>query len=498
MTSDRQVIEPPAALISRNPLQWFRFFGPGAIVASITIGSGETLFASRGGSIFGYEILWVFLWIALLKWVLVYGCVRHMILSGAHPFERWAKLPGPPGWFPLFMVLLAVICWPFWTGFLGGLLGTACTWMFGIWDHYIWATVCLALILLLLALGGYNFLEKAQMLIVGITLVSILAALFYLKPDWLLVAKNMLVPQTLSYPDWVLEKLPHLQNRSAWLEIMVYVSAIGGASHDYLAYVSWIREKKWGWSHLGQASATELVETADQPNHPARLWLRAAQVDTIMSMLLVVVFSVCFSVLGTIVLRPEHLVPEGVNLLNYQGKYLEALTPWMLPLYKAGIFCAFFGMLYGGQEMCYRVMYEYLNTVERWRGRLPRQTIRWPVILWSVLGGLVTLWLSRIWPDVRLIDIVTLPSIFTGVLSCGFFCLINPWMDRRFLPRSLWMHKGLMWSNYLAAVIFSATGFKALWDYGQSKGFMMLAIFILACFGLAYALRHVRMSRNCG
>lgn len=38
-----RINDPPAALWSRNPLAWFRFFGPGAIVASVTVGSGESL-----------------------------------------------------------------------------------------------------------------------------------------------------------------------------------------------------------------------------------------------------------------------------------------------------------------------------------------------------------------------------------------------------------------------------------------------------------------------
>ena len=104
----------------------------------------------------------------------------------------------------------------------------------------------------------------------------------------------------------------------------------------------------------------------------------------------------------------------------------------------------------------------------------------------------MTLWVSRIWPDVRLIDIVTLPSIFTGVLSCGFFCLVNPWMDRRFLPGKLRMSKGLILWNYIAAVVFSAVGFKALWDYSQYMGFVALGIFTMACFGVAHAVRNVR------
>ena len=38
-----RISDPPAALWSRNPLARFRFFGPGAIVASVTVGSGQSL-----------------------------------------------------------------------------------------------------------------------------------------------------------------------------------------------------------------------------------------------------------------------------------------------------------------------------------------------------------------------------------------------------------------------------------------------------------------------
>src|SRR5206468_10952550 len=128
---EKALLLPPQALISNNPLKWLRFFGPGAIVASLTIGSGETLFSSRGGSIFGYRILWVFLVITLFKWILAYSSMRHMILSGGHPFERWSWIRGRRGWFPLFMFITAVICYPPWFSFSAGLLGTACVWMFG-------------------------------------------------------------------------------------------------------------------------------------------------------------------------------------------------------------------------------------------------------------------------------------------------------------------------------------------------------------------------------
>jgi hypothetical protein len=486
------IIPPPERLISSNPLDWLRFFGPGAIIASITIGSGETLFCSREGSIFGYQILWVFLWITLFKWVLVYSSMRHMILSGGHPFVRWSVFPGPCGWFPLFMFLVAIICFPFWTSFILGLLGTICTWIFGFGDLYFWATASTCVVVVLWIAGSYQILEKAQVVTVLIMLICILIAMFYVRPNWFAVAEGILIPQPLAYPDWVFSILPELKNRSAWVEIVVAASAIGGASFDYLAYVSFVREKKWGLSHLGVADPDLLNTIAEQSNHPVRIWLRAAKIDTIISFSLVVFFSVCFTVLGTIILQPRQLIPEGVNLLNYQANFLTELSQWLLPLYKIGIFCTFFGMIYAGPEMNFQIIYEYLNSLAITHGRLPRRKLRVGIVSWCFGGGLIILWTSRYYPSVQLIDIVTPAAFYSGIISCGFYCLTNPWMDRRFLPASLRMPRWMAALNILAGIIFWGMGIKALWDYGRYKSFIMLAGFILVCFLLASRLRLLR------
>src|SRR5881296_1448089 len=80
--------ELPDALCSRNPFAWLTIFGPGAVIASLTIGAGELIFSSRGGALFGYRLLWFFLLVLLLKWALVFVTARHMVLTGAHPFQR--------------------------------------------------------------------------------------------------------------------------------------------------------------------------------------------------------------------------------------------------------------------------------------------------------------------------------------------------------------------------------------------------------------------------
>jgi natural resistance-associated macrophage protein len=486
---EEQLLAPPQALLSRNPLKWVKFFGPGAIVASVTIGSGEVFFSSRGGTIFGYRILWILLAVALLKWILVYSSMRHMILTGGHPFDRWSSLPGPWGWFPLFMFTIFMIGNPAGYSFVAGVLGTACVWIFGVGDLYLWATVFVGVALLFLTLGGYGFLEKAQLCILSIKVGCIVVAVFFLHPDWLKVFSGAFLPHSLSYPDWLFITLPEMRNRSVWVEVLVYVSAIGGGGFDYIAYVSFLRDKQWGWSHVGLVNQEQLERTATQKDHPARLWLRAAMIDTIASFAMVVIISSCFAILGAMILSPQHLVPEGMNLLNYQASFLTALASWLLPVYKVGIFFAFFGCICGAPALNYQVFYEYCNSLPRWRGQLSPQKLRAFFYAWYVGGGLVILWASRLFPGVQLLDIFTPVGIYTSVMACGFYCLMNPWTDWHFLPRSLRMSVGLMALNFLAGAAFLATGLKALWDFGQYRSCLMLPATILLCIWLARRLR---------
>ena len=488
MDTEQRVVTPPRALISSNPLKWFSFFGPGVIIASVTVGSGEILFPSRGGAIFGFRVLYVFLFIALLKWIFVYSSMRHMILSGGHPLERWNWIPGPRGWLPLFMFIILVVAIPIWYSFLSGLTGLTCAWIFGVGDHYLWATVSVAAAALLLARGGYNFLENAQKIILGLLVAGILVAVFYVAPNWADIAKGF-IPQPLSYPDWLYGIMPEMRSRSVWVEIMVYASVIGGLSFDYLAYLSFLRDKKWGWSHLETATSEQLDLIAKQKDHPARLWLRAALVDTVASFVMVVVISSCFCILGAIILQPDQRVPEGLNLLNHQASFLTTLSPWLLPVYQLAVFLAFFGVLYGAPELYYRVAYEYLNSLPRWRGRLLARNVRVGVFSWTLVGGLLILWGSRFFPDVGLIDIVTPAGIYAGVLACGFYAMVNPWVDWRFLPAPLRMSGWLVMANIFAGLAFTFMGLKALWDYGQLGAYLTLAGLLLACFLLASQLR---------
>src|SRR6185369_6927928 len=295
----RTVLPLPFALQSRNPLAWLTIFGPGAVIASLTIGSGELIFSTRGGALFGYRLLWFFLLVLLFKWALVFVTARHMVLTGAHPFQRWMDLPGPRGWFPLVFFVLALICFPIWVCFHAGTVGTLLSSLAGTTEslrggaHFLWGLASLALVLVLVFRGGYAALERIQLVIVLLMLACVAVSLFAVKPDCLEFFKGFIVPQPLAYPDWALSQ-SELVNRPVWVETITYVGVIGGSGYDYLAYVSYLRDKHWGQAGRAIATASELAAAARDRSHINRRWLRAVAVDSVMSFFAVLIFSGVF------------------------------------------------------------------------------------------------------------------------------------------------------------------------------------------------------------
>jgi hypothetical protein len=489
VTAARPLCAPvPASLLSRNPLRWLAVFGPGAVIASLTIGVGELVFSSRAGALFGYRPLCFFLLVLVLKWILVYGSARHFVLTGAHPFQRWMELSGPRGWLPLVFLLLAVPCFPIWVCFHAGTLGTLLSFLSGTeqaWRggaHLGWGIVLLAAVLALCAAGGYRALERIQLAIVLLMLGSVTVAVFFIRPDWWELLQGLLLPQSLAYPSWVTPELfPEVASRPIWLEATTYAGVIGGSSYDYLAYTSYLRDKHWGRAGMSIASAEELERAGCDNSPEIRRWLRAPLVDCTLSFAAVLLFTAVFMVCGAVVLGPQHKVPGGSNLLSLQADFVTSIYPWLRHVYFAGAFLAVFGTLYGTIEVAPTVLRELVAAFSPPSAGQHSRRFRLWSITWVGAGGLVILggtlsYHLKSGSDQApgLIAILTPANLFTGVLGCGIVCLLNLWMDRRFLPRGF---RPPLWAELLtilAGLAFLALGLRGAWDHSGWTAFLIL------------------------
>ncbi len=340
------------------------------------------------------------------------------------------------------------------------------------------------------------------MAIVAVMLLTVSVSLVLLHPDWAAMVRGVFAPGAIEYPAWR-EKFPQLATRPLWVELVSYVGVLGGSGYDYLAYVSFLRDKRWGAAGGPVLDESAVDVIAGDPQHPCREWLRAPLLDASVSFLVVFFFSAVFVASGATVLRPLEQIPEGSDLLTLQAKFMSAAGAWMQPMYFVGAFLAMLGTLYGTIEVAPTVAREMARALGR-----PDLSARWIhrwVTNWVGFGGAMVLGASLAWTQqsasrnetppglIRLLDPA---NLFTGVLACGLICGLGCWADGRFLPASLRAPRALWALNALACPLFLALGVRAYWDYGGASAFWVLAATLGS--GLAAAQWHERRRKARG
>lgn len=457
--------EPPQDLKDGKFMELIKYFGPGAILASVTIGSGEVFFAARGGAVFGYVMLWTFIWSAIFKGIMTYSANRYITLTGEHPMTRWAYIfPGPKGWFPLLMGVLSILCFPAWNGGLAGLLGTLFVKLTSAGTPEVWGTAFIILAFILFVTGGYDRMEKAQTIIVNIMVVAMIVALIFSKPDWIATVTGIIVPAMPSYADWIIDKYPAIAARPVWVEVVTYLGAIGGGTYDYIGYTGMLREKKWGLlgredqaeisEYLMSLKDGEMIPLSEEPQEVEKglLWTKAPMMDNLVSYGLLVIFTIAFMVNGANMLHPQEVIPDNMESLSYQAQFLTQFNPTLAYLYYLAVTLALLGTIYG----CYMgytfTIYEtFAPLSEKVRKQNPIKFGRY-VAAYTAGGGLLLLW-TKLNPVI----IVTPASIIGGVLTGGIWCLAMIYTEKKMLPKAYHMKswlRGLLWVSGIALTTF--------------------------------------------
>ena len=128
--------------------------------------------------------------------------------------------------------------------------------------------------------------------------------------------------------------------------------AVGGGAYDYIGYIGMLREKKWGLAGRRVVSREELdaavagdTDSSRTTIARAKQWRRAPLFDTAASFAFVILVTLLFAVLATLVLHSEMAVPANNDLLNEQEAFLSQLYPALRWVYRIGVFLAFIAMI---------------------------------------------------------------------------------------------------------------------------------------------------------
>lgn len=414
--------------------------GPGAIVASATIGAGETVLAVRVGAWGGYSLLWLVLAAAVTKsFLTLYLLGRYAAVSGQSAADKLAELPGPRGWFlwsvlvleglvaPLVFVVIAVPCGQLMSNILGS---------WGLTVSYKWlATAFVTLAIVVGVLQSYDALEKSQMVVCLVLLAGTMSATLLARPDWGAMLKGLSwFGHFPPYPAWVPEEI---QSRSQLLEMASVFGYCGSIAMNYLVYSNWVLMKSWT---VGPEARTR---------SQVRRALGPLRWDVGFNAVSVLLVTSAFMVAGAAILNPLHRIPAGYDLLTEQAHIFARISPAMVPLYYITILAALWGTMnalpdiYGrGAQSCLRQLIPCLRDLSY------RKAVR-------VIGPLLLVfcWFF-IWTGTLPIIMMDLVALFSTNLGVGLTAAAGIWLDRQ-LPSEMRTSRWVLWAAVAAAALIN-------------------------------------------
>ena len=330
------VEDPPASLGSA-----FRRIGPGIVLASAIVGSGELIATTTLGAQVGYLALWIVLVSCAIKPVVQAELGRYTIVTGHTGLEGFNSVPGPRAgvsWLvwawaiTVTMTLLQV------GGMYGG-VGQVLHVLVPAVPVAAWVAICLAITLAVLIGGGYARIERFAMLKVGLfTLLTVFAAAVLILRPGAVSAADLRAGLSFDLPP-------------AGLVTAIAVFGITGVgATELVMYPYWCVEKGY---------ARFVGPREDDPAWVARArgWIRVMHLDIACSMVIYTLATVAFYLLGAGVLHRLGIVPAARDTVAVLSQlYTQTLGEWSLWVFYLGVVVTLYGTIFAATAAHSRMM----------------------------------------------------------------------------------------------------------------------------------------------
>ena len=381
-----KVTVPPLSGVYTEPWSLKRIvallsvFGPAAIVASVSIGAGETIVVVRAGAWAGYELLWLVLLSVVVKGVFVtYLVGRYTAISGEYIGHRLVRMPGPRGWLLILLMLaelsVAPLAWVAMAKPCGDLvhhlLIAPAESVLGetTWENAI-TTGFIALAMLFGIRLSFERLEKQQLAICGILVTGTILGTLLVRPDFVkALFGSISVGHVPEFPEWA----PEDAIKHPMLTMATAFGYVGGGVFTYLAYSSWVGLHGWGLSaHRDIERIRDHAFASDEidylPEDPQQVALLRQSVgplrwDVGMGAVVLFIVTGAFMVSGAAVLFPLQTRFEGWSLLTNQAHVWANIHASLVWIYYVCIVAALWGTLQALPEIYARVVSEFAEAV---------------------------------------------------------------------------------------------------------------------------------------
>jgi len=445
---DQEPIEiPPLTGVLAEPLsagkllRQMRFFGPAAIIASLSLGAGETIMATGLGAWSEYGLLWLLLLSVVVKGVFVtYLIGRYTAVTGQPLSERLILLPGPRGWLLLGVVVSEVFLISMGLTTVAKPCGNLLAYLhfdewnrglpFAFWEN-AWTSMLLGFALLVGLVSNYKWLERQQIVICGLIVAVTIAAAVIIQPDMERMFVGALsIGHMPPAPEWA----PPAARHEYVLNLVTVFAYVGGSLSGYLAYSNWISLNGWGLNSHPEIDSIRARAVGARridylPHDPGqarrlRVLLSPLRWDVGMGAVVLFVVTAAFLTAGAAVLFPEQKVVGGNEweLLTSQASIWRRINSQLVPIYYVAVILALWGTLASVPEAVARVAHDFLGTIwPRFRS-FPERGVQAILVAWFFLASLVWTW-SGISFNImtQLASFVTLGVLLSVVFICTVY-----------------------------------------------------------------------------
>jgi manganese transport protein len=351
---------PPPSLLTA-----VRRIGPGLVLASAIVGSGELIATTTLGAQVGYAALWIVLVSCAIKPVVQAELGRYTIVTGKTGLEGFDQVPGPRAgvswlvWAWVATVSLTLLQ----VGGMYGGVGQVLHLLFPALGVSAWVAICLAVTIAVLLGGGYARIERFAMVKVALfTLLTVFAAIVLQRRPGAVTAHDLAIGLSFRLP-------------AAGLVTAIAVFGITGVgATELVMYPYWCVEKGYA-RFVGPRSADPAWTSR------ARGWIRVMHVDIVCSLAVYTVATVAFYLLGAAVLHRMGLVPAARDTVVVLSRiYTETLGGWALWVFYAGVIVTLYGTIFAATAAHSRMMADLVRLLgvfvredalarQRWRNR---------------------------------------------------------------------------------------------------------------------------------
>ena len=323
----------------------FRRIGPGLILASTIVGSGELIATTVLGAENGYTLLWLILVSCAIKVVVQNELGRYVITTGETTLEAFDRVPGPRWrvswvvwlWFVMVMMVMFAV---------GGMMGAISEVLNNIFPAIsisVWVWIVNVVTVALLVVGHYNLVEKiAAGLVVVFTLLTMSCAVLLFKH-----------PEYFSWTEVIGGLSFHLPQGGFVTAVTVFgVTGVGAT--ELVTYPYWCIEK-------GYARFTGRGENTAAWRNRAHGWIKVMGVDVLNSMVIYTLSTVAFYLLGAGILHGMGVVPQGAEMVNVlSNMYTATLGSWSRDLFLAGAVAVLYSTVFSATAAHSRLCADFL------------------------------------------------------------------------------------------------------------------------------------------